>query len=222
LSDTAAWGDPQLLRPTGAETPNQEEAMPTSIDERHKVISERDESFAFELAKLLMDKPKPPVWIILLPMLFVFYGHWLKRYRANLDTFSDGYLHTKRLALDTAMSHLGNGGMAADGWNDLLGAQPVERAVVREGQIRELDLLMDHYSRMLGSPGQDYAEMLRGAYGTSGEYRFFLNRLTRVEEEINRAVLEVDHPTEEARDVVERMQRYSDRLREEELTRVFG
>jgi hypothetical protein len=195
--------------------------MTFSIEEKHRVIRERDELFAFELAKMLIDKPKAPIWIILLPMLFIFYAHWLQRYKSNLASFSKDYLHTKRIALDAAFDDGNGGDRPRNDWAEFLGGTSDDRIEIRELQFEELDLLMDHYRLLLGSQGQDYPALIRSSYRTSGEYRFFLNRLIRVEERINRAVLKIDHPTPEARDVVERMERFADQLRERELTRIF-
>jgi hypothetical protein len=199
----------------------EERAMTYSIEEKHRVIRERDELFAFELAKMLIDKPKAPIWIILLPMLFIFYAHWLQRYKSNIAKFSKEYMHTKRIALDAAFDSGNGGDMPVNGWADFLGGTSDGRIEIKELQYEELDLLMGHYQLLLGSQGQDYPALIRSSYRTSGEYRFFLNRLVRVEERINKAVLRIDHPTPDARDVVRRMERFADQLRERELARIF-
>jgi hypothetical protein len=197
--------------------------MAATIEEKYGIIRERDERFAFELAKAIMDKPKASIWIIFLPMLFVFHAHWLQRYKKSIQTFSRQYLHSKLLALDTVLEESRGGNPLEGGWASTYASLPEARGgVFTEWQVKELDLLRDHYHLLIASQGRDYPALIRNAYRTSGEYRFFLNSLYRAEEEINKAVLQIHHPTPEARDVVERMERSSETLREMELAQIFG
>jgi hypothetical protein len=196
--------------------------MPT-VDEKYEIIRQHDERFAFELAKQIMDKPKASVWIIFLPLLFVFHVQRLQKYKESIQGFVKHYLHTKMLALDAALKeNRGEETMEEDREAES-GVQAHDKSqAIREKQYRELDLLKEHYLRLLENPGKSYPELLRNAYGTSGEYRLFLNRLIKSEEEVNRAVLDVNQPDGEAQDVVERMQRHSEELREMEIAKIFG
>jgi hypothetical protein len=194
-----------------------------SIEEKYGIIRERDELFAFELAKLIIEKPKVPLWIIFLPLLFVFYAHWLQKYKKNINTFATQYLHAKILALDTALEESAGGTPREENQIQRTVAPIDEHSDrITDYESLEIDILREHYRLLLSSPGQTYPDLLRNAYQTSGEYRFFLNRLIKTEEEINRSILQLHHPTVEAREVVEQMETFSERLREIELAQIFG
>jgi hypothetical protein len=197
--------------------------MPT-VEENYELIRRHDERFAFELAKQIIDKPKASVWIIFMPVLFVFYAQRLQKYKGSIHGFVKHYLHTKALALDAALEESRGGAPLEEGGETDSGFPPSQdqSQMIREKQYQELDLLKQHYFLMLKSPGNSYPELLRKAYGTSGAYRIFLNRLTKAEKEVNKAVLKSHHPTPEAQDVVERIERYSDQLREMEIEKIFS
>jgi hypothetical protein len=197
--------------------------MHATVEEKYGIIRERDERFAFELAKLIMEKPKVPIWIIFLPFLFVFYAHWLQRYKKGLRQFVNHYLKNKVLALEAALEESRGGKILKEGWVSHLGGQAGHGVgEVVDLENRELSILKKHYRLLLRSSGRSYPELLRNGYGKAGEYRFFLNRLVGIEEEINKAVLKLHHPTPEAREVVECMEKHSEKLREMELDLIFG
>jgi hypothetical protein len=193
----------------------------STLEERYELIRRRDELFAYDLAKGVIEKPKASVWIIFLPLLFVFYVQKLQKHKKDVQGFVNHYLQTKVLALEAALDEVRSGSPPASsivsGSDD-----PSADGAIRRTQYHELDLLREHYLLLLRSRGGSYAELVKTAYGMSGTYRFFLNRLRRAEGEVNRAVLEAHHPTPEARDVAERMERFSEQLREMEMERIFG
>jgi hypothetical protein len=194
-----------------------------SAEEKYGLIRQRDERFAFELAKQIIEKPKVTIWIIFMPVFFVFYAQRIQKYKKDIHGFVKHYLHTKMLALDAALEEGIGGGPLEEGSEPVQGSGLEDKGqIIREKQFQELDLLREHYLLLLKSPGTSYPELLVNAYGTSGAYRSFLNKLIRAEEEVNRAVLSVHHPGAEAQEVVERMDRASERLREQEIEEIFG
>ena len=196
--------------------------MPT-VEEKYEFVRRRDELFAYDLAKGIMEKPKASIWIIFMPVFFVFHAQRLQKYKKDIHGFVKSYLHTKTLALDAALEESKGEAPPGSDPDTKPGKQSRDKAQdIRDQQYKELDTLREHYLLLLKSRGKSYPELLRNAYGTSGEYRHFLNRLIRAEEAVNRAVLEVHHPGPEAREVVERMERQSERLRELEIEKIFG
>jgi hypothetical protein len=143
------------------------------------IIRERDERFALELATRIIEKPRASAWIILLPFLFIFHVYWLKRYENNVQTFVSQYLHPKILALDAALEESMPGGSDRTP-QEHADRLPDENAdELRRREFREMELLKEHYRLLLSSRGSSYPSLLRNAYRTSGEYRFFLNRLIK-------------------------------------------
>jgi hypothetical protein len=194
----------------------------STVQEKYEMIRQHQERFAFELAKTVLDKPKASVWIIFLPVLFVFHAQRIQKYKQHMKEFVKGYLVTKNLALEAAWNEIRNG-PPGPGEGHYPEPPPGEYfKTIREKQIVELELLREHYLLLLRSSGDSYERLLRNAYRGSGDYRYFLNRLTKAEAGINRTVLDVRHQTEEARDIVERMESGAERLREKEIEKIFG
>jgi hypothetical protein len=194
-----------------------------SLDEKYQLIRKKEERFAFELAKQVIEKPKVSVWLIFLPILFVFYAQRLQKYKSSIQAFANGFLVTKLVALDAALEEARTGRLDRES----IAARfprpdPEEKKAMRQKQFAEIDILRQHYLLLLQAAGSSYPELLRGAYETSGSYRSFLNRLFPAEEEVNQAVLRNLQPTDEAREVVGRMEKLSERLREMELKEIFG
>lgn len=196
--------------------------MNPSLRQKYEAILSKEEHFAYELAKQVIEKPKASVWLIFLPVLFVFYAQRIQKYKAGSRLFANGYLRTKIIALDAAVKEAESGLypekiMAAV----TPAADPPEKAKMREKQREEVDILRQHYLLLFRSTGNSFSELLRNAYQTSGAYRSFLNRLRRAEHGVNQEVVDSIQSSPEAREVVARMEKLSEQLREEELREIY-
>ncbi|MFH7319827.1 NF038143 family protein [Desulfurivibrio sp. D14AmB] len=197
--------------------------MTPSIGANQRLISDYEFDFAKRLAREVLEKPKISVWLVLIPILFLYYAHKIQQYKAGLQGFCDGVLHTRKIALEAVVAEL----LGSDGPDyraSFLAAhpEPTPQALkVLERQTAQIELLKEHYRRLLLAAAPDYRGLLRGAYRNSGEYGDFLDRLNRAEEEVGQAVLEAFQPGEEARRINGRMVRLSRELRAEEQRRFF-
>jgi len=61
---------------------------------------------------------------------------------------------------------------------------------IRLQQIREIDLLIDHYLRLLEIEGEDYPSLVINAYKNRQNYMTFLEQLKSAEKEVSRAAQE--------------------------------
>jgi hypothetical protein len=194
-----------------------------SLDQKYEIIRGREERFAFELAKQVIEKPKASVWLIFLPILFVFYAQRLQKYKSSIHSFAKGFMVTKIIALDAALEEAKTGRFSSETIAARFpNSDSEEKKAVRQKQFEEIDILRPHYLLLLKAAGSSYQELLKGAYVTSGAYRALLNELFKAEEEVNNVVLQDLQPTAEAREVVERMEKLSERLREMEIEEIFA
>ena len=92
---------------------------------------------------------------------------------------------------------------------------------VRLKQILEIDLLIDHYQKLLVSEGKNYSDMVKAAYEDREVFNTFLNRLTSAEKEVNRAALQTVGKNIEAKDFVARMEKAVSRIRDRDLDNIF-
>lgn len=190
----------------------------------YDLIWNHENQFAYTVARQVLQKPKISVWIILIPVLFLYYAHKIQQYKAAMHDFSKGLMRSKILALDSAKEELDSGRKNTD-YETAFESKDLERSPnvmqVREKQIAEVMLLKSHYKQLLGQQGSSYPSLIRKIYKTGADYRIFLNQLARAEEEVNDAVLRAYHPGKEAREVTKKMQKATLALRAEEITTIF-
>lgn len=181
------------------------------VKEKSAMILEHEEKFANILSNHVIDKPRLSLWIILIPIFFVFYFNQLNRYRNGCKMFAEHYLVSKKRALNEAVEVIDTGREPDIPALAKLSDMPDE---VRQKQTDVLAVLVEHYTILLKSHGEDFASLIRAAYGNLTNYLLFLNRLGQAEKEVNRALkprLEESH--EGINDVVSRMESHSERLR---------
>ena len=92
---------------------------------------------------------------------------------------------------------------------------------IRQKQMREIELLIDHYYRLLNAEGKDHPSMVKNAYGTRKDYTVFLKQLEQVEKEVNRAATQTLRMSS-APDIVSEMEEATERIRSAEVERIFG
>lgn len=199
--------------------------MAQAIQILYDLIWDHENRFVYKVAKQVIQKPPISVWLVLMPILFLFYAHKIQQYKAGIHNFSKGLMRTKILALDSAMEEM-NTGRKDEGVKNNSVSSGLESSIqdmqVRNRQLAEVELLKVHYGKLLRQQGPSYRALVRKAYQTGDAYRMFLNQLTKIEKEVMEAVLQAYHPKEEDRAVTKKMQEAMHSLREEDLKAFFG
>ncbi len=158
---------------------------------------EKEQSMARRLA-LSLIKPKPlTVWEIMIPVIFILNYVKLKHSR---EIFIQNQMFTKKLALDAALEmkkkDLSKETVTAQieaKTQDLVASVPggIYSDDIRQQQLREIDLLIDHYSLLLNAAGTDYAALVTHTYRSAADYTSFLEALQSAE----KAVISAAHRT---------------------------
>ena len=131
-------------------------------------------------------------------------------------------MFTKRHAFDAAFKMLKKGlsredtiSAIEDKTRALLTApetQGIYSDTIRQQQMKEIELLFDHYRKLLGAGGEDYDALVRNSYGSRPNYLIFHEQLTAAEKKVSDAarqtlgskadvgaLLRIDKATEEVR-----------------------
>jgi hypothetical protein len=151
---------------------------------------------ADQIAKRLLENKKVALnWkIILLPVFL----YKIYRYRKNLHFTQKNMLYTKRLSFDAAKNiFLGKD----QAWevrrieiktNEILikNRRDIYNEEIQHAQLSEIQLLIDHYLRLLRSDQKRYLQALKTAYSTKGKYLNFLNHLHKAETEVIQTSIE--------------------------------
>lgn len=191
----------------------------------YQLIWDRENQFAYAVAKQVLDKPKISVWLVLIPILFLYYAHKIQQYKAGVHGFGKGLVRSKILALDSALEEV-NTGKKDESYKEAFVSKDLENSPnvmrVLTTQIAEVKLLKTHYEKLLREQGSSYQAVVKKAYKTGGDFRFLLNNLAKAEEDVQDAVLRAYHPSEQAQNVAKKMQKIIHALREEEVRQIFG
>ena len=178
---------------------------------------------------LRVIKSKPiGVWEFLIPIVFIL--HFMRN-KQSREIFIQNYMFTKRHALDAASRMLNKGldkqevmAGVSDETRALLTA-PQTRGIysdaIRQQQMREIELLVDHYAKLLGVEGEDYAALVRNAYGSRSGYIEFHQKLTAAEKNVADAARQTLGPKADI-DALLRIERATQEIRQSRIETIFG
>lgn len=188
-----------------------------SIREKHDIIQVHETAFADTLSASIIARPKLSVWMILIPIMFVWFFYQFRRYAEGRREFTKHYLLSKQRALDEALHALDSGTEPDIGHTAGLSDLPED---VRPLQAVVQNVLVGHFLGLLRADGDDYEALVRSAYRDRSAYLLFLNKLNKTESAVYSAL--TARMTEEgASNAVEAVVRESERLRRQEAERIF-
>ena len=191
----------------------------SGMKEKSALILEEEKKFAVTLASQVINKPQLSLWMILIPIFFVFYFNNLSKYKNGCKIFAENYIIDKKRALNEA-GEVVNKGKEPD--IRALAELSNMNSKAREKQANFLAVLVEHYTILLKSEGEDFVSLIRAAYGNLTNYLLFLNRLNQAEREVNKSLKpNIEGPNEEINDIVSSMEGQSEKLRRETAESIF-
>jgi len=191
------------------------------------MILSHETAFARSVA-LATIKPKPfSVWEVTIPIIFIF--SYMKS-KETREVFVQNVMFTKKMAIQAAFDILKKGQTRESVMErirsktrEMIASVPggIYSAEIRREQLKEIDLLIDHYSRLLNSQGNDYDSLVLNAYQTPDRLADFFERLQEAEDSVGRAAHNTlggsaDTPT------LERMKAAMKKSRLKETEKIFG
>jgi hypothetical protein len=201
--------------------------LPTIIDTKHENILAQEKALAKGVASVVIGQSPITAWDVLIPIFFVFNVLKFKRAR---EIFTLNFLFTKKLALQGAFDMVKKGqsredvlGQIRDQTSQILASDKkgIYSIKIRQKQMREMELLLDHYFRLLSAEGKDYRSMVRHAYRTRQDFAAFVKELEGIEKEVNRAASQTVG-TASAPDIVLKMEETAGQLRATQVETIFG
>ena len=201
--------------------------LPTILDTKHENILAQEKALAKSVASVVIGQSPVTAWDVLIPIVFVFNVLKFKRAR---EIFTLNFLFTKKLALQGAFDMVKKGqsredilGQIRDRTSQILASDQkgIYSNKIRQKQMREMELLLDHYFRLLNAEGKDYGSMVRHAYRTPQDFAAFVKELEGIEKEVNRAASQTAG-TASAPDIIAKMEETAGRLRATQVETIFG
>ena len=190
-----------------------------SIQEKSALIWAGEKRFAHALGSAMLDKPKISIWMILIPIIFVYHMFRIQKYAEGRRKFAEQYLISRKRALEANVRALESG-------------QPcdiphlVKHSNVPEDTQREytvwIEVLCDHYAGLLRAEGDSIDALIKSAYKTRNDFLLFRNQLMDSEKRFNTALSpHLQATTEDAEAIIARMEKASEKLWREEIERIF-
>jgi hypothetical protein len=201
--------------------------LQTILDTKHENILAQEKALARSVASVVIGQNPVTAWDVIIPIVFVFNVLKFKRAR---EIFTLNFLFTKKLALQGAFDMVKKGqsredvlGQIRDRTSQILASDKkgIYSNKIRQKQMREMELLLDHYFRLLNADGKDYGSMVRHAYRTRKDFAAFVKEVEEIEKEVNRAASQTVGITS-APDIVSKMEETARRLRATQVETIFG
>ncbi len=186
-----------------------------------EIILAHEKHMAHQLALLVIDKPNPPFWMTFVPMFLIFYTQKFKEYARDVDSFVVGYLQPKEHALQAALKVLSRSlSLDLDALTQKAGHMPDQ---AKAPYRRYMSILVDHYVRLLSSPGGTIEEMYRRGYERKTGFQRFCDRLNAAEEEYNLALLpQIDDDQDHVLAVIRKINASAAEVRRRQFETIFS
>jgi len=189
------------------------------------LVLDGEESFARAVALGIIVKRPPSAWHFLLPGMFLF--DFLRR-SSETRRYGDLFLFPRKLALKGALDML-NGedrkeilSRIEDDIKHWLVSLNLYSERLHRRHMDVIDLLVDHYSRLLHAEGDDYPGLIKDAYQARESYEAYLDRLGTAEQEVDHAIVEIRGETREIMERLRAEQVQVMELRTKEINRIFS
>ena len=200
------------------------------MKKRYKAILKYEERIAKTLAERLTEPKEIDFGIkIIFPLLF-FLDY--AKIKARLSMTKKNLMLTKKLALNAAKNIKAGGKRKEElekiitETNKLLEKERkgVYSKKVRDTQLREIDLLIDHYLKLLNAEGEKYKGLVKHAYGSKDGYFSFLKKLREEEERVNQVAIKTlkTGSKKELRKWFDRLEMTTKKVRMEEVKKIFS
>jgi hypothetical protein len=197
-----------------------------TFDIKFKIIFARESSIAKSVALSLIKTKPITVWEIMIPVIFILNFVKIKQSR---EVFIQNHLFTKELALRAAFDMVKKAQSKKTAMTKIKSkTKEILSSVtsgiysddIRSEQIKEIDLLIDHYSKLFKVEGEDYFSLIIGAYQTREDYAAFLKHLQSAE---NKVIVAAQRTLGVQADMkaASQLEMLTERVRAAELEKIF-
>ncbi len=191
---------------------------------KYNIILSAEEDFARAVAIGVLVKRPLTVWHILIPGIFIF--DFLRR-SSEIKRYSTLFLFPRKQALTVALDivkgedrgkRLSLVEREMEQW--LTSLEHYSGRLLR-GEMEAINVLVDHYSRLLRAEGTTYHSLVGNAYKIKENYKACVHKITLAEQEIDRAVAEIRGNTHDIWERLRMEEKQVEELRRKEINKIF-
>jgi len=160
--------------------------------DKFEIISNAEQQFAREVTIGVLYLRPLSAWHYLIPGMFIF--DFLHRTSA-IRKYTETFMFPRKLALQAARDLSGDKTRGAidpqleteiKNW---LVALQLDSPDLIKAQKETVDLLIDHYSKLLQAQGESHYDLIQNAYSSREAFEGHLRDITAAENEVDRAIL---------------------------------
>jgi len=201
--------------------------MSSNLRKKYNQIYDYERSIGNSVALRVIESKPIGVWEFLIPVVFIL--HFMRN-KQSREVFIQNYMFTKLQALDAAFSMLKKSLSREEALSGVrektraLLTAPQTREIysenIRQQQVNEIEMLFDHYLKLLDADGQDYDALVRSTYGSREAYRDFHRQLTTAEKNVSDAARQTLGPKADAGALV-RIEKTTEAVRQARIDKIF-
>lgn len=190
-----------------------------NLARKRDLILNREMVFANAIGAAVMQKPKVSYWMVLIPILFLFFFYRMQKYKKGRQEFDLQLMTARRQAMELAEAALASG------------HKPDVAAAVRQSGLPEvlespfgawLRALSAFYMGLLKADGDSFDALVRSTYPGRSRFLLDLNRLDQVEKDFYAVLAPRLTEVEGAVEIIGLIQARSRELRLEMARRIFA
>lgn len=160
--------------------------------DKYDIILNAEQQFAREVTIGVLYLRPLSAWHYLIPGMFII--DFLRRGSA-IRKYTETFMFPRKLALHAARDLSGGETRAAidphleteiKRW---LAALQLDAPDLVRAQKETVDLLIDHYVKLLQAEGESYDDLIQNAYSSRETFEIHLREMTAAENEVDRAIL---------------------------------
>ena len=194
---------------------------------KYDMILAHETAIARSVALAVIQTKPLSVWEVIIPILFIF-GYM--KSKETREVFAQNVLFTKKMAMQAALDMLKKGQTREfvmerirSKTREMITSIPggIYSEEIRREQLKEIDLLIDHYYKLMNSEGDNYDSLVFNAYRTPRGLADFFERLQQAEEEVARAAHNTLGGNADTR-TLEKMKAVTRKFRIKETEKIFG
>lgn len=168
--------------------------MKSFLMDKYDIIIAAEQQFAREVTIGVLYLRPPSAWQYLIPGMFLI--DFLRRGSA-IRKYTETFMFPRNLALQAARNlSAGQTRAAVDTHleteiKNWLTSLHLDTGDLVKAQKATVNLLIDHYAKLLQAEGNSYYDLILNAYPSRESYEGCLHQITAVENEVDRAILGV-------------------------------
>ncbi|MBU2514400.1 NF038143 family protein [bacterium] len=196
------------------------EKLVASAKDKKDYILDSEYKLANKIAAEILRKPELNIWMILIPIVFVYYFYDLNRYSSAKKDFVRNFVLTRKYILEEACAQHEEGNKPD--FQEMAKNENVPDCAIEEYK-HWASILFEHYSRLLNTDGESYIALIRGRYEERGRFLLIVDQINKAESRFYKALRkDLKGSVEDVATVIKKMESSLAPLRRREADVIFA